>query len=188
MNRQEIFNKVCEHLIKQNEKAMDHVNDTCMYRSGEDDNPLCCGIGCLIPDELYDPLLEGRGIRNIFDHRYDCTHSAAVIEHIGIETEADLFFINALQVVHDSSFVADWPLALREKAIRYRLDQPACIKEILYDYRITYTTFEGCAGHVEANGQPTLEEAKKRAIKIAIDTGWTPPKWWQWWRWNDTRP
>jgi len=37
-------------------------------------------------------------------------------------------------------------------------------------------------------GQPSYEEAKRKCIEWATKHGWTPPKWWQFWRWNDTRP
>jgi hypothetical protein len=26
---------------------------------------------------------------------------------------------------------------------------------------------------------------KQEAIDRALEWGWTPPKWWQWWRWDD---
>jgi len=30
-------------------------------------------------------------------------------------------------------------------------------------------------------------EAKRQCVEWAQKHGWTPPKWWQWWRWKDTR-
>jgi hypothetical protein len=30
-------------------------------------------------------------------------------------------------------------------------------------------------------------ETRRRLIEAAREAGWTPPRWWQWWRWNDTR-
>jgi hypothetical protein len=38
---------------------------------------------------------------------------------------------------------------------------------------------------VEVSGYATAEEAKAEAIISAGGLGWTPPKWWQWWRWGD---
>lgn len=40
---------------------------------------------------------------------------------------------------------------------------------------------------VTSNGKPTPKEAKTEAIGMAVRMGWTPPKWWQWWRRHDTR-
>jgi hypothetical protein len=37
-------------------------------------------------------------------------------------------------------------------------------------------------------GCESAEEAKAKCVKWVTDNGWTPPKWWQWWRWDDTRP
>jgi len=38
-----------------------------------------------------------------------------------------------------------------------------------------------------ADGFASYDMANKIAIKVAKDMGWTPPKWWQFWRWTDTR-
>lgn len=37
-------------------------------------------------------------------------------------------------------------------------------------------------------GHLTPEAAKAACIAWATKNGWTPPEWWQFWRWNDTRP
>ncbi len=33
----------------------------------------------------------------------------------------------------------------------------------------------------------TPEEANTKVYEFAREQGWTPPKWWQWWRWGDSR-
>ena len=38
------------------------------------------------------------------------------------------------------------------------------------------------------NGEPTHDEAKRKCIEWASKNGWPRPKWWQFWRWDDTRP
>jgi hypothetical protein len=40
---------------------------------------------------------------------------------------------------------------------------------------------------VEGNEGQSLESVQAMAAAYAKQWGWTPPKWWQWWRWNDTR-
>jgi hypothetical protein len=54
---QETFDKMVNHLRKQNSKSLlaDERDDTCAYR-GKDGK--MCAVGCLIEDEFYDPSLE----------------------------------------------------------------------------------------------------------------------------------
>jgi hypothetical protein len=32
----------------------------------------------------------------------------------------------------------------------------------------------------------TLEEATREVILFALNSGWTPPRWWQFWRWRES--
>jgi hypothetical protein len=52
-----------------------------------------------------------------------------------------------------------------------------------YGYKIQWgnQSFAVCGCATEA-------EAKQKCIEWATKDGWTPPRWWQLWRWNDTRP
>lgn len=52
---------------------------------------------------------------------------------------------------------------------------------------ITQTSLDGTVQTWSVDGQPTREEAQRICIEAAIEGGWTPPRWWQWWRWGDTR-
>lgn len=54
----EIFEKVFEHLLKQNKKSTDKGGD-CQYRLRDDEQTLKCAVGCLIEDQFYDPRIEG---------------------------------------------------------------------------------------------------------------------------------
>ena len=38
-----------------------------------------------------------------------------------------------------------------------------------------------------ASGCRTRTDAIACTYAEAIDDEWTPPRWWQWWRWRDTR-
>ncbi|MFE1601308.1 hypothetical protein [Methylobacterium sp. ID0610] len=40
---------------------------------------------------------------------------------------------------------------------------------------------------VTTGGYATREEATAAAVRIAMEKGWTPPRWWQFWRWRDRR-
>jgi hypothetical protein len=55
---QQTFDFVVTHLRKQNQPAVDPIGGNCMYRY----ESLSCAAGCLIPDELYTPDLEGTNV------------------------------------------------------------------------------------------------------------------------------
>ena len=38
---------------------------------------------------------------------------------------------------------------------------------------------------VKVEGCDSSEEARTEALRMAKESGWTPPRWWQWWRWSD---
>lgn len=40
---------------------------------------------------------------------------------------------------------------------------------------------------VSVSNCATWSDARSRAIAEATRMGWTAPRWWQWWRWKDTR-
>lgn len=59
MTPQQIFDKVAAHLIAQGRPARDVFN-SCKYRLPTfDGRVLMCAIGALIPDDKYDPAMEG---------------------------------------------------------------------------------------------------------------------------------
>lgn len=51
---------------------------------------------------------------------------------------------------------------------------------------VRWTTFDGNVFTFELSGYSTVEEAKFDALRRAKVVGWTPPRWWQWWRRDDT--
>lgn len=56
-NEQKVFDRVLDHLRTQGEPAMT-VNCECRYRTQREGKTLSCAVGCLIPDEVYDPSIE----------------------------------------------------------------------------------------------------------------------------------
>jgi len=62
MNKQEIFDKISTHLIKQGVQAIH--NNTCLYYDEETGHK--CAIGCLIPTELYDYDIEGNSVEELY--------------------------------------------------------------------------------------------------------------------------
>jgi len=116
MTKQEIFNKVSNHLTKQN--AVSKKNGSCAYR-GEDRH--MCAVGCLIPNELYKTNMENATpYSGLLDK---------VLETIGMESDKGKMFLRDLQLIHDSHDPPYWKKHLRDFAERYELTTPECILE-----------------------------------------------------------
>lgn len=68
---QDVFNYIANHLIKQGQPSMGGF--ACLYRNPDG---LSCAAGCLIPDDQYDPNMEGESwdnlvnIWNVVDKRH----------------------------------------------------------------------------------------------------------------------
>jgi hypothetical protein len=113
MNKQEVFNKVRDHMLKQNERS---TNDTghCAYRG---DNGMMCAAGCLIPDELYNDKMDidGGVSWGSVCLRYPKVEST-------ISTDPNVHsLISHLQGTHDSVSVERWPEALKNVALEHGL-------------------------------------------------------------------
>lgn len=83
--KQQIFDQVARHLLKQGERAVD-TGGRCMYRSA---CGLMCAAGCLISDEEYTPGIDKHG-----------SWSSVVMSGFVGEDHIDL--IGALQRMHDA--------------------------------------------------------------------------------------
>lgn len=113
MTNQVMFNKVAKHLLKQGNKATEMSNGACRYRGIEGRK---CAIGCLIPDNKYDPSWEGDTPES-----GDTAH--AICRAAGI-TKQQIPFAMTLQRVHDENDPPQWREVLRGVAARYRLTMP----------------------------------------------------------------
>lgn len=100
MTRQQIFTKVKNHLLSQNAKAMGKYA-TCMYRTVEG---LKCAVGCLIPDDVYDPKIEYKTVNNLCD---------GMVGSFTFLKDFDKNFLRRLQVIHDNVDVKDWEKELK---------------------------------------------------------------------------
>lgn len=56
-----------------------------------------------------------------------------------------------------------------------------------YGYEIRETTPYGVE-KTSVSGCDSIETAQIEAVRMALYLGWTPPQWWQFWRWGDTKP
>ncbi len=64
--KQETFDTVYKHLVTQGRPSI--KEDQCLYRGPKNRT---CAVGCLIPDELYDPKMEACGINNLIERGFD---------------------------------------------------------------------------------------------------------------------
>lgn len=56
----------------------------------------------------------------------------------------------------------------------------------VYGQKIVWHEFPNCRLMVHVSGT-NMDHVRAEAIRAAKKMGWTPPKWWQFWRWSDTR-
>lgn len=107
-----ILKTVTDHLVAQGGPAMSGHN--CVYR-GESGSK--CAVGCLIPDELYDPVIENLGVGAFLGSMGALPAEAmdagqAVGAHLkSLAPEASSFgglvsLLRALQLFHDSAAYA----------------------------------------------------------------------------------
>lgn len=104
MTKQQTFDTVVKHLRKQKRKATH--GSACRYRT---DSGLKCAAGCLIPDDKYYRVAEGRAA--------DSAPNAAIL----IEEGHDVPLVQSLQSVHDVHSLDQWEAALAGVAKDYGL-------------------------------------------------------------------
>lgn len=108
MNRQEIYNKVSRHLLRQKKKSMSKHGHACAYR-GQDG--LKCAIGVLISNKAYTPCMEGTVASDLLE-----SYSFGVRN-----TASNRVFLDDLQGVHDFCEPGDWKNGLHQFAEKYGL-------------------------------------------------------------------
>ena len=123
ITKQQLFDKVATHLLTQKCRSMGtypegasiantNLTSGCLYR-GTDNTQ--CAFGCLIPDELYQPSMEGRLGGSILN---DTKHSQ-LAELYPVELH---HIIRELQHLHDWCDIELWPTELGLMAVREGLN------------------------------------------------------------------
>lgn len=99
MTNQEIFDTVLNHMRKQKVPAIG-CGDICVYKT---ENGLKCAVGCLIPDELYDPKMdESSETHNNNTEVSDNKLVQKVLKkHLNIDFEDSMDLLVSLQIIHD---------------------------------------------------------------------------------------
>lgn len=124
---QEIFDKSAVHLLTQGERstseaAVEGGGNGCAYRG---ENGRMCAVGVLIPDDKYDPAIEGDGVYGISEVIEKC----GIIEnrHRTLDTEDGkrLDLMSELQKIHDGTDPVMWFGSLKDLAIQRGLSTAA---------------------------------------------------------------
>lgn len=100
-SRQEIFDQVSDHLMRQGEKCFSGTK--IVYHSGN----LKCALGCLISEEE-------------FSEEWNVKPWVYLVDH-GIAPPDHFDFLLGLQAIHDRSNPIAWKLELKEIAEAYNL-------------------------------------------------------------------
>jgi hypothetical protein len=112
MTLQEIYSTVRTHLLTQNDKALGPLG-ACVYRTADGRR---CAVGCLIPDDIYEPELEGNA--------YFSGRVIVALKKAGVFVNAEQNIwglLGDLQQVHDSLSPVEWKDALDNVAGRHNL-------------------------------------------------------------------
>ncbi|HEX9804592.1 MAG TPA: hypothetical protein VGA67_02835 [Candidatus Dojkabacteria bacterium] len=117
MTNKEIIKKIREHLVIQPYRCTNSTwnsGSSCMYRNRNGDR---CFIGALIPDDKYDPQIEGITMDMVVDYvyrensdqiqsKFDYPHRVGVNTFLRILEDIDIQgnqfqFLSVLQEIHD---------------------------------------------------------------------------------------
>jgi hypothetical protein len=129
MDKQEIFNTIATHLLKQGVRAIGDENSEimngCAYRGN---GCTKCAAGVLIPDNEYQGEYEGLSVASLAGGLIHSTENhvaryrrfGAMWERLGLAQE--LRFIGELQTIHDNRDPETWREAFAELAQQYSLN------------------------------------------------------------------
>lgn len=115
---QQVYDTIASHLLAQGKPARINIKSIvqCAYRT---DQGLKCAIGCLIPDDKYDPKMEGKDIRYL--QRV----------HPNLLPKVESKFLTELQIAHDTTFypygLTAWARHMLSIAKKWKLN-PAIIR------------------------------------------------------------
>lgn len=118
MTKQEVFTQVATHLLTQKEQAYNE-GAGCRYR---DESGRKCAVGCLIPDELYSPELEGISVADFHSRSFTVPKLRSVAHYLELSTNLDLLI--RLQSIHDTMRPTRWEEQLTRLARAHNLQMP----------------------------------------------------------------
>ena len=111
---QGLFNRVAEHLLKQNQRSLLPSGKCAYYGVGG----LRCALGCLVTEGSYSPSIEGNGIGTPAVDK--------ALQQSGVPFYSPVVaLLEDLQGIHDIWQPDTWPLKLGEIATKYGLSAVA---------------------------------------------------------------
>jgi hypothetical protein len=134
--KQEIFDIVAPHLLRQRRQSLLPGSGTCAYRGG---SGLMCAVGVLIPEDKYEAQIEAQSVGRDTVKR--------ILGTIVELSEDNLSFLKELQQIHDGTgnyyvpgkslnrdtdAFSRWKDNLTELAQRYGL-KTKCLKGLISD-------------------------------------------------------
>jgi hypothetical protein len=117
---QPLFERVWNHLLTQQERASTN-EQSCAYRGYEGRK---CGVGCLIPNELYRPEMEGLSVTHLLAEYPDLSLLIRGGGHPGVDYYAQTELLIQFQRIHDVYASRAWESQLRLTAETYGLTCP----------------------------------------------------------------
>ena len=100
ISNQEVFDKVVAHARQQGCKSIDEEGRLCLYRDGLGNK---CFAGIFIPDEIYNPKMEGCPIPQL-------------VEDYNLFSEVDTDLLYSLQTIHDYTTATGWETRFKKLA------------------------------------------------------------------------
>ena len=116
LTSQQVFDRAASHLLKQGFRSELPDRSACAYRGR---NGMMCAVGALIPDEMYDPAMEKKGVGAFPEYFPE------VFKHISGEQP---HLICDLQEMHDHWEPSSWRKRLGKIAKSYHLDDSVLTK------------------------------------------------------------
>lgn len=124
MTTQDAYDRIREYFHREGAQLAiegSPASQACMYRVGRDPHGPGCAVGCLIPDELYDPVFDDvvEGVA--------CNGPVLkVLRRLGYKSKKVLSFLEDAQAAHDAALkLKDFHQELDEMAFEYNLKVPA---------------------------------------------------------------
>ena len=115
-SRQATFNRIVSHLRRQGTKAESRELTTqviaCMYRTPDGRR---CAVGCLIPDNRYDPAFEQTGVGGMNEADGERDNDVTLLM---LELGHDLELLIDFQAIHDTRTVNQWEPEFQKLAER----------------------------------------------------------------------
>lgn len=115
MTKQEVFNKVAKHLLKQGERAVDD-GGACQYHVPNSKKR--CAVGCLITKRYYKENMEDYGPEELF------FEFPKEMKNLRLNKRRHKIILDELQDLHDNDYAdpkEEWPEQLKDLAQSHKL-------------------------------------------------------------------